>query len=372
MSSRIDTTGPTTAELSRVPYLPGLDGLRALAVVGVMIYHANHTWLHGGFLGVEVFFVISGYLITLLIITEHERTRKVDLKAFWIRRARRLLPALFVLLLVLSLYMSMFERRPLGNTRGDIIAGLLYGSDWYQLWAGQGYTNFEAFAPLRHLWSLAVEEQFYLVWPVVMTVVLSRRRYLPNLARRFVGLAVLVTVATGVLYRPGVVAACGGEATTGLVTVAGHCINVNEFLYLGSFSRSSGLLLGAGFALVWRPAAIMRGAMRDRGFGLGVMAFVALGGLGWLAATMHLIDAGVYNPWLFRGGLLVVGALTLVVLAAVMPWRALAALAALAASMAVAALVAVAWLQQVLLVTPVMARRARSSSPTYPFKLIAC
>ena len=105
---------------------------------------------------------------------------------------------------------------------------------------------------------------------------------------------------------------------------SGHCINVNEFLYLGSFSRSSGLLLGAGFALVWRPAAIMRGAMRDRGFGLGVMAFVALGGLGWLAATMHLIDAGVYNPWLFRGGLLVVGALTLVVLAAVTHQRSFA------------------------------------------------
>ena len=81
MSSRIDTTGPTTAELSRVPYLPGLDGLRALAVVGVMIYHANHTWLHGGFLGVEVFFVISGYLITLLLMGEFERTGVVDRKS---------------------------------------------------------------------------------------------------------------------------------------------------------------------------------------------------------------------------------------------------------------------------------------------------
>ena len=104
-----------------------------------MVYHADHQWLSGGFLGVEVFFVISGYLITLLIITEHERTRKVDLKAFWIRRARRLLPALLVLLLALALYMSIFERRPLGNTRGDIVAGLTYGSNWYQLWAGQGY-----------------------------------------------------------------------------------------------------------------------------------------------------------------------------------------------------------------------------------------
>ncbi|MFM2182404.1 MAG: hypothetical protein RJB61_698, partial [Actinomycetota bacterium] len=206
----------------------------------------------------------------------------------------------------------------------DFLAGLLYSSNWYQLVVGQGYGAGEAFVPMRHLWSLAVEEQFYLVWPVVMVAVLSRRRYLPDLAKRFFLVAVLLAVAMGVLYRPGVVPACGGESTNGLVTVLGRCINVNEFLYLGSISRAGGLLLGAGFALVWRPAAIMRGAMRDGGAALGVVAIVALGGLGWLAATLHLIEQGVYNAWLFRGGFLLAGVLTLAVIAAVTHQRSFA------------------------------------------------
>ncbi|MEP4650424.1 MAG: acyltransferase, partial [Ilumatobacter sp.] len=91
-------------QISQLPYLPGLDGVRALAVVAVMVYHANSSWLAGGYLGVEVFFVISGYLITLLLIAEHERSGTIDLKNFWIRRFRRLLPALFVMLLLLSVW----------------------------------------------------------------------------------------------------------------------------------------------------------------------------------------------------------------------------------------------------------------------------
>src|SRR5207342_2793879 len=117
---------PQRKLLSRVPYMPGLDGLRALAVVGVMVYHANHEWLSGGFLGVEVFFVISGYLITLLLIAEDERTNRVDMKHFWIRRARRLLPALFVMLFMLTIWTALFERSTLGKLRGDVIAALSY------------------------------------------------------------------------------------------------------------------------------------------------------------------------------------------------------------------------------------------------------
>ncbi|MEP6296974.1 MAG: acyltransferase, partial [Ilumatobacter sp.] len=168
-TSALRETGPVTRPLSRrkadilgrqqisqLPYLPGLDGVRALAVVAVMVYHANSSWLAGGYLGVEVFFVISGYLITLLLIAEHERSGTIDLKNFWIRRFRRLLPALFVMLLLLSVWVALFERDALGKLRGDVLAGVLYGSNWYQIWTGAGYSAGNDFAPLRHLWSLAV------------------------------------------------------------------------------------------------------------------------------------------------------------------------------------------------------------------------
>ena len=112
--------------------------MRALAVVAVMIYHANSEWLPGGFLGVEVFFVISGYLITLLLIAEKERTGRVHLGHFWMRRARRLLPALFVMMFMLITYTTIFRSDALGKLRGDVLGGLFYVSNWYQIWVGAG------------------------------------------------------------------------------------------------------------------------------------------------------------------------------------------------------------------------------------------
>ena len=184
-----------SSNISRVPFMPGLDGMRALAVVTVMIYHANSDWLMGGFLGVEVFFVISGYLITLLLISEHERDHGVNMKQFWIRRARRLLPALFVMLFALTLWTALFERSTLGKLRGDIVAALSYGSNWYQVYTGQGYSAANDFAPLRHLWSLAVEEQFYLIWPIVMVLLLRvGSRGIASLSRWLFGAALAITV----------------------------------------------------------------------------------------------------------------------------------------------------------------------------------
>ena len=166
------TSKSSPSNLSRVPYLPGLDGMRALAVAAVIVYHANSSWLQGGFIGVEVFFVISGYLITLLLISEHEKNGRVNMRQFWIRRMRRLLPALFVMLAALIVWTSLFERDALGKLRGDVIGGLAYVSNWYQIFTGAGYSASNDFAPLRHLWSLAVEEQFYFVWPLVMAALL--------------------------------------------------------------------------------------------------------------------------------------------------------------------------------------------------------
>ena len=311
-------------QISQLPYSPGLDGLRALAVVAVMVYHANHTWLSGGFLGVEVFFVISGYLITLLLIAEHERHDRIGLGQFWIRRARRLLPALFVMLVALAIYMTLFNRRPLGRTRGDILGGLLYGSNGYQIAVGQGYTDVEAFAPLRHLWSLAVEEQFYLVWPLVMVFLLRKGRdRLPTIALRLFLVSVGIAVAVGLLYVPGDgEVECVSSSANGYASVLGRCINVNDALYLSTFTRAGGLLLGAAFAMIWRPVALMRGPMRRKGHLLDAIALAGLVLLGLMMWQLSLSSEGDsfgsrFDPWLFRGGFFVVGLVTLLVIAAV-------------------------------------------------------
>ncbi len=323
-------THPTLrSQVSRVPYLPGLDGLRAIAVTAVLVYHANHEWLSGGFLGVEVFFVISGYLITLLLLSEKERNGTVRLGQFWMRRARRLLPALFVMMAALAIYMSLFKPRPMGQARGDLLGGTFYVSNWYQIWVGQGYTAATSFAPLRHLWSLAVEEQFYLVWPLVMVVLLRKRGdKLPRVALWLLSASVFISLAVAALYIGGTVfigansvtnaASCGAGDSHGYMSVFGHCLNVNEALYLSTITRASGLMLGAAFALVWRPVAIMRGPLRKRGRQIDVIGLLGLLGLAMLVNRLELVDSltNEYDPWLFRGGFLLTGVCTISIIAA--------------------------------------------------------
>lgn len=316
------STGSRTQQISRVPYLPGLDGLRALAVIAVIVYHANPSWLPGGFLGVEVFFVISGYLITLLLVAEHERDDSVDLRAFWARRARRLLPALFVMMALLVVWSAFFERDALGALRGDVIAGALYGSNWFQVWIGAGYTAVNDFAPLRHLWSLAVEEQFYVIWPVVMLIVLrAGRQRLPRVAMWFAGIAFAIAVAVALLMPSGPIGTCV-ETPNSFWTIGDRCISKVDLLYLSTPTRATGLLLGAALALVWRPFALLRGPMRKKGPLLDPLALIGLLGLIFLAWNSKILklkgEEGLHaDPLLFRGGLFLTGLLTLLLISAV-------------------------------------------------------
>jgi len=167
-------------------YRPFLDGLRAIAVLGVLTYHLNRSWLPGGYLGVDLFFVLSGYLITSLLVAEHARTGRIDLPAFWSRRIRRLLPALLVVLLVVAVIVNLRgDLLAEGAARGDLLATLLYVANWHFITSGQSYfSQYVSVSPLRHMWSLAVEEQFYLLWPLVTVAVLARfpRRVLLGLA----------------------------------------------------------------------------------------------------------------------------------------------------------------------------------------------
>jgi peptidoglycan/LPS O-acetylase OafA/YrhL len=309
-------------QISRVPYLPGLDGLRAIAVVAVMVWHADHNWLQGGFLGVEVFFVISGYLITLLLISEKERTGRVRIGQFWLRRARRLLPALFTMMSALAIYMALFRPRPMGNTRGDLLGGTFYVSNWFQIWVGQAYAAAEDFAPLKHLWSLAVEEQFYLVWPLVMMVLLKRRGdRLPRLATWLLGVSLFIALVTALLFVGGESVrgtSCTSADSNGYLQVFGRCVNVNEALYLNTFSRAGGIMMGAAFAMVWRPVAIMRGPLRKRGRRVDVVALVGMAGLWLLMTRVELFNefTAQYDSQLFRGGFLLTGLCTIAIIAA--------------------------------------------------------
>lgn len=309
------------ANISKVPYLPGLDGLRAVAVIAVMIYHANSTWLKGGFIGVEVFFVISGYLITLLLIAEHEKTGAVDMKNFWVRRFRRLLPALFVMLLLLSIWTAIFERDALGQLRGDLLGGVFYISNWYQIFIGAGYSASNDFAPLRHLWSLAVEEQFYFIWPIVMVALLRKgSRKIADLSVWLFGAAVFVTVVVGVLYHPGPIDADPSNTPAAYWEIGGRFISKGDALYLSTLSRSGGLLLGAAFAMVWRPVAVMRGPLRNKAGaldGLAAIGFATLGLMAWKVGFIDTFGDNSADPWLLRGGFFVASIATLLIIAAV-------------------------------------------------------
>ena len=229
-----------------------------------------------------------------------------------------------------AVYMALFKRAPQGRTRGDFLGGIFYSSNWYQIFVGQGYTANEAFVPFRHLWSLAVEEQFYLIWPLVMVGILRLGRHrLPRVAVWLFGISAWISLIVGLLFANGDVATtCAPGAMNGYWMLFGRCINVNEALYLGTFSRAGGLMLGAAFAMVWRPMALMRGPAREKSRYLDLLAVLGLAALGLLMWELTLSGDGRstgtrFNPWLFRGGFFLTGLATLMVIAAVTHQRAI-------------------------------------------------
>jgi peptidoglycan/LPS O-acetylase OafA/YrhL len=213
-----------------LPYVGALDGVRALAVAGVLLYHGGVAWLPGGFLGVDLFFVLSGFLITSLLLAEREATGRIDLGRFWVRRARRLLPAAFAVIGVCLVVVALLPPGEAARTRADALASLGYVNNWHQVLAERSY--FESFGRpslLEHLWSLAVEEQFYLLWPLLLGFGLSR------LGRRRTAIVTLTAAAAsglamGLLFEPG---------------------SDPSRVYFGTDTHASGLLAGALLAFLW-------------------------------------------------------------------------------------------------------------------------
>jgi len=303
-------------------YLPGLDGLRAVAVIAVILYHANKSWVSGGFLGVEVFFVISGYLITTLLINESHENGKIDFKGFWMRRARRLLPALWTLLIGVTTYCALFERDTLGRLRGDVIAAFVYGFNWFQIWVGTSYFSAFGFVPLRHLWSLAVEEQFYLVWPILIALVLKifGRSHL-LLGTLFFVASVAVAIYVAKTFEPG---ANGSvlETPDHYISLFGHAVSKVDFLFLGTLGRSGGLLIGSALAFWWKPSMFHNDHPTSERHLVSAVGWLGILGLGAMLWKFHdVVEGGVdggtsgYSP-LFQGGFLLVGLASIAIIAA--------------------------------------------------------
>ncbi len=280
------------ASPSRLPYQPALDGLRGLAVAAVLAYHAELSWARGGFLGVDAFFVLSGYLITSLLLFEWNATGKLQLAAFWARRARRLLPALFLMLAGVAVYAVAFaEPEELDKIRGDGLATLAYFANWRFIISGTSY--FDQFAvpsPLRHAWSLAIEEQFYLVWPLVFVLLMKLGRGSP---RALAAVSLILIAGSALLmawlYSPGV---------------------DPSRVYYGTDTRAHSLLVGVVLAVVLLRSRLFHADAPRILLQCAAMASAVL--LGWMWVRVSDDSSFLYN-----GGYLLLAIAVAVVIAAV-------------------------------------------------------
>ena len=277
--------------------MPGLDGLRAVAVGAVIAYHLGIGWAPGGLLGVGVFFTLSGYLITDLLLGAWHKG-SLGLGDFWIRRARRLLPALYLMLTVVVIWVAIAHSSQMADVRGQTLSALLYVNNWWQI--NQHISYFALFgppSPLSHLWSLAVEEQFYLIWPwmllIGLRVVHERERPIPvrpRLAMFTLVLAAASALEMALMFHPGL---------------------DHTRIYEGTDTRAFGLLFGAALAMVW-PSRALTGKItpgaRNILDGLGVVGLIGIILLIWRTSQ--------YSAFLYQGGLVLLSICTVMVVMA--------------------------------------------------------
>lgn len=274
-------------------YIPALDGLRAIAVLAVIAYHLNLGWAQGGFLGVGIFFVLSGYLVTDLLLATRQQRGSIDLYTFWVHRMRRLAPALIAMLMLSVAWLTIFDPSRLIRLRGDIWSTFIYGNNWYLIFHNVSYfDSFGSPSPYLHLWSLAVEGQFYLVWPLLLFLGI---KLAPRRGQLLIGIAAAATLsafAMAWLYEPG---------------------TDPSRVYYGTDTRVFALLIGAALAVVLPSRRLASQSTGRSSFGLDAIGAIGLG------AILYMIwKISEYDDFLYQGGfvlLSVLSALTIAVLA---------------------------------------------------------
>ncbi|RAM11649.1 acetyltransferase, partial [Listeria ivanovii] len=273
-------------------YVPSIDGLRALAVIAVIAYHLNFSWAKGGFIGVDIFFVLSGYLITNILLTQWEKTQTLQLKQFWLRRFRRLIPAVYIMIVVVVIYSVLFHPEILKNLRGDAIASFFYVSNWWFIFHNVSY--FDSFglpSPLKNLWSLAIEEQFYLIWPAFLLVFLRWVKNPKLLLKIVIGLGLLSAIWMTILYDPG---------------------TDPSRVYYGTDTRAFDLLAGCALAFVWPFNRLSPVVPKKSKAVLNIAGTLSI--LLFLVFTAFVSE---YQPFLYRGGLLFVAIIGVTMIATI-------------------------------------------------------
>ena len=249
-----------------IRYIPAIDGLRAVAVIAVMLYHLGFTWIPGGFLGVDLFFVISGYVITRLLLDSIQRSGGLDLRAFYKARIRRLFPPLVFMIFVTIVYISIWAPETMRRFISDSPFALLGGMNWWLVFRQTDYFDTISRPPLlQHTWSLGVEAQFYLIWPLILLLVLRQfgKAKIP-------GAALIIAAFSGIALL--------------LVSYEVDAANTSQVshVYFGTDTHSIGLFLGAALAVSWVPQNLQEQVNRraqDFIDGIGVIGFVGLLGV---------------------------------------------------------------------------------------------
>ena len=280
---------------NKTRYLPSIDSLRALAVLAVIIYHIDVNYLPGGFLGVDLFFVLSGYLISSLIIKEYKKTGTLNLYNFYMRRARRLLPAVYFMITVCLVFMVLFNGVLLRKSHLDAVFGYIYSSNWWYIFHKLDYfDSFGAQSPFKHLWSLAIEEQFYMFFPLIFLIFNRQKKeegQLSSLNKNF------LYVVLGLI----------------LISLVTHILlfdinNINR-IYFGTDTRAFSLLVGVVGALVYPMDKLSSPTNAKESV---LYSVVSLTSISTLIAIMFYTSE--YNTWLYRGGFLLVAIIGLIII----------------------------------------------------------